>query len=77
MKNLFILFLLLCGLVSPSCAIASHVELQPCIQVSHCVREELDVQRIDSPYEKVKTFVENSPRTVSYTHLTLPTSHLV
>jgi len=64
MKNLFILFLLLYGLFTPSSAIASHIELKPCIQVSHCVREELDVERIDSPYEKVKTFVENSPRTI-------------
>ena len=63
MKNLFILFLLLCGLVSPSYAIASHIELQPCIEVSHCVREELNVERIDSPYEKVKSIVENFPRT--------------
>jgi len=63
MKNLFILFLLLYGLFTPSSAIASHIELKPCIQVSHCVREELDVERIDSPYEKVKTIVENSPRT--------------
>ena len=63
MKNLFILFLLLCGLVSPSSAIASHIELQPCTEVSHCVREELNVERIDSPYEKVKSIVENFPRT--------------
>ena len=63
MKNLFILFLLLIGLVIPSPSIASHVELKPCIQVSHCVREELNVEKIDSPYEKVKTIVENSPRT--------------
>ena len=63
MKNLFILFLLLCGLVSPSSAIASHIELQPCIEVSHCVREELNVERINSPYEKVRSIVENFPRT--------------
>ena len=63
MKNLFILFLLLCGLASPFSARASHIELQPCIEVSHCVREELNVERIDSPYEKVKSIVENFPRT--------------
>tara|TARA_B100000900_G_scaffold2411_1_gene2080 strand:- start:230 stop:619 length:390 start_codon:yes stop_codon:yes gene_type:complete len=63
MKNLFILFLLLYGLVIPSPAIASHIELKPCIQISHCVREELNVERIDSPFEKVKAFVETSPRT--------------
>ena len=63
MKNLSILFLLLYVLVMPSTAMASHVELKPCIQVSHCVREELKVDNIDLPYEKVKSIVENSPRT--------------
>ena len=63
MKNLSILFLLLYVLVLPSTAMASHVELKPCIQVSHCVREELNVESIDSPYEKVKSIIENSPRT--------------
>ena len=63
MKNLSILFLLLYVLVMPSTAMASHIELKPCIQVSHCVREELNVDSIDSPYEKVKSIVENSPRT--------------
>jgi len=63
MKNLSILFLLLYLLVMPSTAMASHIELKPCIQVSHCVREELNVDNIDSPYEKVKSIVENSPRT--------------
>ena len=63
MKNLLILFLFLYGLFIPSTAIASHIELKPCIQVSHCVREELNVDSVDSPYEKVKSIVENSPRT--------------
>ena len=63
MKNLFILFLLLIGLGIPSPSMASHVELKPCIQVSHCVREELNVEKIDSPYEKVISIVQNSPRT--------------
>ena len=64
MKNLSILFLLLYVLVMPSTAMASHIELKPCIQVSHCVREELNVESIDSPYEKVRSIVENSPRTI-------------
>ena len=63
MKNLFILFLLLYGLFTPASAMASHIELKPCIQVSHCVREEVNVERIDSPFEEVKSIVENSPRT--------------
>ena len=63
MKNLSIQILLLSVLFLPSTAMASHIELKPCIQVSHCVREELNVDSIDSPYEKVKSIVENSPRT--------------
>ena len=63
MKNLLILFLVLYGLVIQSPAMASHIELKPCIQVSHCVREELNVERIDSPFEKVKSIVANTPRT--------------
>ena len=63
MKNLFILFLLLFGLFIPTSVKASHIELKPCIQVSHCVREELNVDSINSPYEKVKSIIENSPRT--------------
>ena len=63
MKNLFILFLILYGLGMPSSVMASHIELKPCIQVSHCVREELNVEIIDSPFEKVKSIVENIPRT--------------
>jgi len=63
MKNLSILFLLIYGLFIPSPVIASHLELQPCIQVSHCVREELNVVKIDSPYEKIKSIVDNLPRT--------------
>ena len=63
MKNLSILFLILIGLVIPSPSMASHVDLKPCVQVSHCVREELNVEKIDSPYEKVISIVQNSPRT--------------
>ena len=63
MKNLFILFLLSIGLIVPSPSFASHIELKPCIKVSHCVREELNVEKIDSPYEKVKSIIKNSPRT--------------
>ncbi len=63
MKNLFILFLLLIGLGIPFPSMASHIELKPCIQMSHCVMEELNVKDIDSPYEKVKSIIENTPRT--------------
>ena len=63
MKNLFILFFLLVGLINPSPSMASHIELKPCIQISHCVREELNVDKVNSPYEKVNSIVQNIPRT--------------
>ena len=63
MKKFFILILLLIGLIKPSSSMASHIELKPCIQLSHCVREELNVEKIDSPYEKINNIIENIPRT--------------
>ena len=63
MKNLYIIFFLLIGLVNPSPSIASHVEIKSCIQVSHCVREELNVEKLDSPFKKVNNIVRNIPRT--------------
>ena len=29
----------------------------------HCVREEWEVNNIDKPFEKIKTFIESTPRT--------------
>jgi len=63
MKNLIILGFLFLGLVFPPKSYASHVELKPCIQISHCVREELDVENITEPFESIKQIIENTPRT--------------
>tara|TARA_Y100000589_G_scaffold106927_1_gene101492 strand:- start:2500 stop:2862 length:363 start_codon:yes stop_codon:yes gene_type:complete len=43
---------------------ASHIELKPCIEISHCVREELSVSSIDKPFERISRIIENTPRTV-------------
>ena len=64
MKNFFILIFLFVGLINPSSSFASHIELDPCIKISHCVREEVNVENINSPLEKVKMIVENTPRTL-------------
>ena len=64
MKNFFILIFLFVGLINPSSSLASHIELDPCIKISHCVREEVNVENINSPLEKVKMIVENTPRTL-------------
>tara|TARA_Y100001968_G_C19336172_1_gene706971 strand:- start:66 stop:530 length:465 start_codon:yes stop_codon:yes gene_type:complete len=63
MRNLIVLVLLFLGLIFPSKSYASHIELKPCIQISHCVREELEVENISEPFEVIKQIIENTPRT--------------
>ena len=63
MKNLIVLGILFLGLIFPSKSYASHIELKPCIQISHCVREELSVENISEPFESIKQIIENTPRT--------------
>ena len=63
MKNLILLGLLFLGLIFPSKSYASHIDLKPCIQISHCVREELEVKNINDPFEEIKQIIENTPRT--------------
>tara|TARA_B100000579_G_C22700244_1_gene789426 strand:- start:454 stop:843 length:390 start_codon:yes stop_codon:yes gene_type:complete len=63
MRYLSILIFLFISLVNPLASFASHIELKPCIQISHCVREQLNTESVDSPFEKVKNIVQNIPRT--------------
>ena len=63
MKNLIVLGILFLGLIFPSKSYASHIELKPCIQISHCVREELNVENISEPFEVIKQIIKNTPRT--------------
>ena len=63
MKYLTIICFFFIGLINPSSSLASHIELKPCIEISHCVREELNLDVSDSPFEKVKSIVEETPRT--------------
>ena len=55
--SLFICFLF------PSVSIASHIDLKPCIEKSHCVREEWDVSNIDNPFDEIKSIIKNTKRT--------------
>ena len=64
MKNLIFTFLLILPITFPSSAFASHLELKECIEISHCVREEINVEKIDKPFSRIKEIVENYPRTV-------------
>jgi len=63
MKNLIVLVILFLGLIFPSKSYASHIELEPCIQISHCVREELNVENISDPFASIKQIIQNTPRT--------------
>ena len=62
MRNLLILTIMLITFPFPS--YASHIELKPCIEISHCAREELSVSSIDKPFERISRIIENTPRTV-------------
>ena len=66
MKILFLAILICSSFLFPSSSFASHVELKPCVEIAHCVREEWEVKNIEKPFEAV-----------SYTHLTLPTTTIV
>tara|TARA_Y100001978_G_scaffold199002_1_gene212472 strand:- start:1034 stop:1423 length:390 start_codon:yes stop_codon:yes gene_type:complete len=63
MKHLGALVIIVISLMIPSSSLASHIELKPCIQISHCAKEELDVNLMDSPLERIKTIVKSTPRT--------------
>ena len=62
--KIFLLAILICSsFLFPSSSFASHLELNPCIEVAHCVREEWEVNNIEEPFEKIKILIENTPRT--------------
>ena len=63
MKILFLAFLICSSFLLPSSSFASHVELKPCVEFAHCVKEEWKVNNIKDPFEEIKTFIENTPRT--------------
>ena len=63
MKIFFLAILICLSFLFPSSSFASHLELKPCIEVSHCVKEEWKVNNIEEPFEEIKTFIENTPRT--------------
>ena len=62
--RIFFLAILICtSFIYPSSSFASHVDLKPCIEVAHCVKEEWEVNNIEEPFEEIKTLIENTPRT--------------
>ena len=63
MKIFFLALFIFSSFLFPSSSFASHVELKPCVEVGHCVREEWEVNNIEQPFEEIKSFIENTPRT--------------
>ena len=63
MKILFLAILISSSFLFPLSSSASHLDLKPCIQVAHCVREEWEVNNIEEPFEEIKLLIENTPRT--------------
>ena len=63
MKNSILLGFLFLVLFFPAKSYASHIELKPCIQISHCVREELEVENMSEPFDLIRQIIENTPRT--------------
>ena len=58
MQILFLAILICSSFLFPYSSFASHVELKPCVEIAHCVREEWDVDNIEKPFEEIKKFIE-------------------
>jgi len=63
MKIFFLAILICSTFLFPSSSNASHIDLKPCIEIAHCVREEWEVNNIENPFDEIKLIIENSPRT--------------
>ncbi len=64
MKIFFVSFFIFIGFIFPSASFASHIELSECVEITHCVREEWEVDSIEQPFKEVKEIIENTPRSV-------------
>ena len=64
MKIFFVSFFIFIGFIFPSASFASHIELSECVEISHCVREEWEVDSIEQPFKEIKEIIENTPRSV-------------
>ena len=64
MRNFFVSFFIFIVLIFPSASFASHIELNECVEIAHCVREEWDVSSIEHPFKDIKELIESTPRSV-------------
>jgi len=64
MRTFFVGIFIFLGLLFPSTSFASHIELDECVEIAHCVREEWEVSKIEQPFNEIKEIIENTPRSV-------------
>ena len=62
MKIIYLIILIFTSFLYPKSSLASQVELKPCIEVAHCVREEWDVSNRENPFESIQSIIEITPR---------------
>ena len=63
MKIFFVGIIIFLSFLSPSSSFASHIDLNKCVEIEHCVREEWEVSSIEKPFKEIKEIIENFPRT--------------
>ena len=63
MKIFFVGIIIFLGFLFPSASFASHIDLNKCVEIAHCVREDWEVSSIEQPFREIKEIIENSPRT--------------
>ena len=63
MKIFFVGILIFLAFLFPSASFASHIDLNKCVEIAHCVREDWEVSSIEQPFKEIKEIIENSPRT--------------
>ena len=61
MRTSLVGILFLVGLIFPAPSYASHVELEPCLEIKYCAIAEWDVKSINEPLKEVQAIVENIP----------------
>ena len=54
--------LIFTGIIFPLPSFASHIKLNECIEIAHCVREEWDVSNLNEPFKLIKEIIQNTPR---------------
>ena len=64
MRIFFVSFFIFSIFIFPSTSFASHIKLNECIEIAHCVIEEWEVNSNEQPFKEIKEIIENTPRSI-------------